>query len=288
VAFSIQDFHDLIRLLAERPEWRMELRPLILTEELLALPAIVQRLAEAQERTAERVAGLEAAIAALAEAQQRTEQEIRALAEAQRRTEERLNRLEQHLDGVDQRLDGVDQRLDGIDRRFDGVDRRFDGVDRRLDGIDRQLGRLDQHVGELRGSDRERRYRDRASAYFGRLLRLVRVVAAPELDRLLDEGRTTGALDEDAIDDVRWADLIVGGRRPGEESDTYLIVEVSVALDSDDVERAARRAAALGRLRPTLAVVAGDRISTEAAALAKARGVWQMLDGRPVEPGSAG
>src|SRR5215211_3520363 len=67
VAFSVQDFHDLVRLLAERPEWRMELRPLILTEELLSLPAIVQRLAKAQERTEERLGRLEAAVTALAE-----------------------------------------------------------------------------------------------------------------------------------------------------------------------------------------------------------------------------
>jgi hypothetical protein len=48
VAFSVQDFHDLVRLLEQRPEWRAELRRLVLTEELLALPAIVRELAEAQ------------------------------------------------------------------------------------------------------------------------------------------------------------------------------------------------------------------------------------------------
>ncbi len=51
MAFSVQDFHDLVRLLAEHAEWRTQLRPLILTEELLALPAIVQRLAAAQVRS---------------------------------------------------------------------------------------------------------------------------------------------------------------------------------------------------------------------------------------------
>jgi hypothetical protein len=39
VAFSVQDFHDFVRLLEERPEWRVELRRLVLTEELLGLPA---------------------------------------------------------------------------------------------------------------------------------------------------------------------------------------------------------------------------------------------------------
>ena len=36
--FTMDDFHDLIRLIETRPEWRAELRRLVLTEELLAVP----------------------------------------------------------------------------------------------------------------------------------------------------------------------------------------------------------------------------------------------------------
>ena len=36
--FTMDDFHDLIRLIETRPEWRAELRRLVLTEELLAAP----------------------------------------------------------------------------------------------------------------------------------------------------------------------------------------------------------------------------------------------------------
>jgi hypothetical protein len=245
VAFSVQDFHGLIRLLEQHPDWWMELRRLILTEELLNLPSAVQRLVEAQERTEQQLRALAERVDALAEGQRVLTESVGALTEAQRRTEERLGRLEGRVD------------------------------------------RVEQHLADLGGSDRERRYRERASAYFGRLLRRVRVVAATELDDLLDEGVASGALDEESVQDVRWADLIVGGRRPGDDQDTYLVVEVSVAVDSDDVERAARRAAVLGRLRPTLAVVAGDQLTMEAAALAEARGVWQMVDGRVVKPSSA-
>ena len=66
MAFNIEDFQDLIRLLQERPEWRADLRRLVLTDELLALPELVRELAEAQRRTEVRVGGLQ-------EAQQRTE-----------------------------------------------------------------------------------------------------------------------------------------------------------------------------------------------------------------------
>ena len=36
--FTMDDFHDLIRLIETRPEWRAELRRLVLTDELLTVP----------------------------------------------------------------------------------------------------------------------------------------------------------------------------------------------------------------------------------------------------------
>lgn len=51
MAFTVEDVQDLIRLLAERPEWRAQLRPLILGDEFDRLPRIVEELAEAQRRT---------------------------------------------------------------------------------------------------------------------------------------------------------------------------------------------------------------------------------------------
>ena len=87
MAFTVQDFHDLIGILVQHPEWRAEIRRLMLTEELLSLPQIVHDLAEAQRRTEQRVAEL-------AEAQRCTEHRVAELAEAQRRTEQRVGRLQ--------------------------------------------------------------------------------------------------------------------------------------------------------------------------------------------------
>ena len=44
MAFTVNDLQDLTRLLLERPEWRSEVRRIVLTDELLALP---RELAEA-------------------------------------------------------------------------------------------------------------------------------------------------------------------------------------------------------------------------------------------------
>ncbi|MCX7623940.1 MAG: hypothetical protein N2Z82_09365, partial [Thermomicrobium sp.] len=38
VSFTVEDFTDLVRLLEQYPEWRAQLRRLLLSEELLTLP----------------------------------------------------------------------------------------------------------------------------------------------------------------------------------------------------------------------------------------------------------
>ncbi|RCK76950.1 MAG: hypothetical protein ANABAC_3375 [Anaerolineae bacterium] len=108
------EFRDWIDTLYRHPEWRQELRRLVLTDEILELPQLVrelveaqkrteqrvEELAEAQKRTEERVGRLEIALAELAEAQKRTEERVgrleialAELAEAQKRTEQRVDRL---------------------------------------------------------------------------------------------------------------------------------------------------------------------------------------------------
>ncbi len=79
MAFTVRDLQDLIVLLEEHPEWRAQMRRLVLTDDVLALPSIVEEIA--------------AEVRALAEAQRRTEERLEALAEAQRRTEERMGEL---------------------------------------------------------------------------------------------------------------------------------------------------------------------------------------------------
>jgi vacuolar-type H+-ATPase subunit I/STV1 len=91
--FTVEEFRDLVRILEERPEWRAELRRLVLTDEILTLPALIRELIEAQRRTEQRVATIEEQLAALIEAQQRTEQEIGTLVEVQRRAEQRIGTL---------------------------------------------------------------------------------------------------------------------------------------------------------------------------------------------------
>jgi hypothetical protein len=70
--FTSDEFHDLIRLVEAHPEWRSELRRLVLTDELLALPEQVgaltrevTTLATTQQRLAEQMTALTIQVTAL-------------------------------------------------------------------------------------------------------------------------------------------------------------------------------------------------------------------------------
>ncbi len=121
MGFSVQDFHDLIRLLEAHPEWRAELRRLVLTEELLELPQLFRELA--------------AKVAALVEAQARTEEQVARLAETQARTEDQLRRLEE---GVTQ-VEGALTRLAEAQAR----------TEERVGRLEEAVARLDERVTRL-------------------------------------------------------------------------------------------------------------------------------------------
>ena len=60
--FTVEDFQDLVQLLDERPEWRSELRRLVLSDEYLALP---EQLAEFRRDMEQRFIEVEKQIADL-------------------------------------------------------------------------------------------------------------------------------------------------------------------------------------------------------------------------------
>jgi len=47
MAFTVQDYREMVRLLREHPELQVELRQLLLVGDLLTLPDIVRGLAQA-------------------------------------------------------------------------------------------------------------------------------------------------------------------------------------------------------------------------------------------------
>lgn len=267
MSFTVEDFHDLIELLAQHPEWRAELRRHVLSDELLELPSLVRQLVEAQART-------EARLRELTEAQARTETAIAGLTAAEQRTEARLDRLEATVQALAEAQVRTEARLDGIDTRLDGIDTRLDRIDVRL--------------GSLDGDALENRYARRAPTYFQSIARRLRVIEAGPLAELLDEAVDAGQLTEPERDTISRADLVLSGRRRTDGQEVYLLTELSVGVGVHDVERAVERARLLAKLgRPVLPFVAGDRINDEAARLAREQGVWYADRGHITPPSNA-
>jgi hypothetical protein len=255
--FELRDFQDLIRLLREHPDWREELRALLLTQELLSLPVLVRELAETVAHLADRMDQLTQTVAHLAEEQRRLAEGLQQLTEEQRRLTEGQRQL---TEGQRQLTGGLQQLTEEQRRLTEGQQR------------------LEVQMGEMRGWALEQRYRTRAAAYFGRFLRQVHPVdvgrLANTLRERLEEGELTGVL---------LADLILTGRppTPAGPAAIWVVLEVSTTVDRRDVERAQRRAELLRQARyPAVAVVGRTEATAGARQAASEAGVALLLDGR--------
>lgn len=93
--FTVEDFFDLARLLEQRPEWRAELRRLLLPDEMLSLPQTIQALAG-------QVEALTKDVRALTEAQRHTERQLVALTEAQTALTRDVQLLTKRVDSLGQ------------------------------------------------------------------------------------------------------------------------------------------------------------------------------------------
>ncbi len=231
------------------------------------IEAALDRLAEAQARTEERVTRLEEAIARLTEAQARTEKRVDELAQAQARTEAALRQLAEAQARTEKRVDELAEAQARTEQT--------------LQALIAAHQKLEVRVGRMDGELLEIRYERRATAYFGRVLRRVRVVEVPELLDTL-EARLT----PEEIDEVLNLDLLVVGRprRPGampEERDVWLAVEISATVDTEDVDRAVERATMLRKAGyAAIPAVAGREATSIAEEAAQGQGVLLIRDGR--------
>ncbi len=407
--FTVQDFHDLVRLLEEHPEWQAELRRLLLSRELLEMPARIQELLQAHRAAEERLRRIETAVAQLVESRQETErrlqrleatvaqlakgqEELRAtvaqLIESQQETERRLQRLEatvaqlakgqeelratvaqlakgqeelratvaqliESQQETEQRLQRLEatvaqlakgqeelratvaqliesqqeterrlQRLEATVAQLakgqeelratvaqlakgqeelratvaqliesqQETERRLQRLEATVAQLGDQMKTLNKIMTDFMSTDLERQYRENAPAYFGRLLRRIRVLSSQHLADLLEDALDQGEITWRERDDVLEADVVLRGRSREDGTERYLVAEVSWGVGSHDVERASRRARILERVlgQPVLAAVAGKRIDPAVEQYAREMGVWQVVDGyiRPPDQGA--
>ncbi len=281
MAFTVEDYQDLVQLLMENPQWQVELRHLLLADDFLALPAIVRDLAESQQRAEARMGRLEQVVLELAEAQKRTEerlnrleQTVLELAEAQKRTEARIDRLEQAVLELAEAQKRTEQHLDALASRMEELAEAQKRTEMEIRVLTDRLSAVDGRTFELM-------YRDRAAAYFGGLLRRLRVVEPIALEDALE-----ARLSREEFLDVFRLDLLLNGRlreAPADLTDleVWLAVEISVSVEEEDVRRAHRRAICLRKAGyRAIPMVAGKRIQIDAEMDARALSVAVLQDGK--------
>ena len=255
--FTVNDLQDLTRILIERPEWLSEVRRIVLTNELLAMPSLIQELAEIQQR---------------AEVEQ---------AEFRKRVEAELAELRRYVDMRFAELAEAQQRI-GIElaelRRR--TDERFAQLAESQLRIQEQLIGIKDELADARGRQLELDYRIKAVAFFGGWLRKPAVVEVSDIWDQLE-----AHLDEIEMRRLTAVDLIVRGQLPKKrgEAEVWLAVEVSNVVDLSDVERAVERAALLRRAGLlAIPVVGGKRLTRGAAASVAERRVVLSKDGELV------
>jgi hypothetical protein len=243
MAFTISDFTDLRQLLVAHPEWRVDLRQLVLTDELLDLPGVVHELAEAQKRT-------EARVEELAEAQKRTEARVEELVQAQKHTESALERLTHAQERTEEALRLLTERQNKM--LGDLLALRYAQRAAAIFGIILRRVRV-----VLPSPALDAKFEDR-------------------LEEALTHDELMQVLWLDVIAFGRLRQPLKDG-----SNEVCLALEVSAVIDRSDIERAHARAGLLRKAGyRALAVVAGEGLTLGASQLFEDLPVVMVTDGR--------
>ena len=250
---TINDISDLIRILRDDPAWADAVRSVLLSQELLRLP--------------EEVAAL-----------------TRAFREHAETTNRRLESLEAGQDELRQGQARLQTTVDGLQTSVDGLQTTVDGLQTTVDGLQTTVNGMRGDLGNLSGSFFQRRAASFAERVARRDFQLRQTSLVHHADQVGDSTLkqklndaaedATRDFTEDDADLVERADAVIAGKSL-DGTEAYLLVEMSVTVAKDDVDRAKDGAEALQRAvgTTTHALVIGEAITDEAATLAKDRAV---------------
>jgi len=249
MGMTVQDLHDLIRLLEEHPDWRAELRRVLLTSELLELPELVREIVAIQRRHSE-----------LLEQHSREISELRALVmqliEAQRRNEEQLASFRAETDA---RFQELAEEIRRLSRTVDRLAEWQRGESGRREGEQYEQHTLRRapnlFAGGEGGNAIEFNVRRRISRW---------------LQPYYQEQQMPEPLADPLLADIIWW-----------KGDEVVVAEVSQKVNGQDVRRAKLRASTLREVGvQAMPVVIGEEWATpESQALAQQEGVEWMVGG---------
>jgi cell division protein FtsB len=253
--FQIFTFSDILRALREHPDWLDELRRLILTEELLALPqkfeAFLKKEFKPLKATVERVEG---DVSVLKQDVSVLKQDVAVLKQDVAVLKQDVAVLKQDVAVLKQDVAVLKQDVAVLKK---------------------DVAYLKGEFGRFKGKDFERTIRERYYAYFGRALRKARVIPFEEVLSILDTAEEKGEITETEREGLLKLDILISGQIKALKKDVILAVEVSYTLYEEDIERACERADILARLfqKEVIPAVVSCEVKEELERRAEEKGV---------------
>jgi hypothetical protein len=278
MAFTVEDFEDMLRILERNPEWQERMRRAILSRELLELPerllALVQQLIESDARNSAQIAELtrtvqrhDEAIATLIQTVQRHDELIAELIQTVQRHDALIAELIQTVQRHDERIAELVQVVRELAEAQRRTEARLERLENRLEG----------EIGRQSGERYEREVVASAPVFFyggqggGLGNPMVQDQLRQWLQPLFEQGVEISHLANPFRADIIWW-----------KGDRVMVVEVGIKVSRDDVNRAAARAELLRRagVNATPAVIGEEWGLPDVQALAQQEGVeWFVGDG---------
>lgn len=278
MAFTVEDFEDMLRILERNPEWQERMRRAILSRELLELPerllSLVQQLIESDARNSAQIAELTRTV-------QRHDEAIATLIQTVQRHDELIAELIQTVqrhDALIAELIQTVQRHDEQIAELVQVVRELAEAQRRTEArLERLENRLEGEIGRQSGERYEREVVASAPVFFyggqggGLGNSMVQDQLRQWLQPLFEQGVEISHLANPFRADIIWW-----------KGDRVMVVEVGIKVSRDDVNRAAAWAELLRRagVNATPAVIGEEWGLPDVQALAQQEGVeWFIGDG---------
>jgi uncharacterized protein YoxC len=279
MAFTPEQVEDFIAALQDDPRLRDRVRDAILADDFLALPGIVRSIGDRLDRLTERFDQLTERVDQLTE-------RVDQLTERVDRLTERFDQLTERVDQLTERVDRLTERFDQLTQRVDRLAERVDGLAQEVSGLSLQVSRLVSHAqdadgrsGNLEGWRFQSTYEQHLGAWLGKWYRLVQTAVLAD-DRIVSDAYDSGRLSESEWDHLMALDIVAKGVRRGdpEARQLYVILELSLTVDANDVSRVHARAEILRRLGLEVdACVDGEAIQPDVRTLAEQVGVHALV-----------
>ena len=286
---KITTFEDILDALKQRPEWRESMRQIILTEELLKLPAEVKGFSNKFDdfvkdefhplkgefnSLKEKVNNVEKDVTVLKEDVTVLKEDVTVLKEDVAVLKEDVAVLKEDVAVLKEDVTVLKEDVAVLKEDVAVLKEDVAILKKDVELLKEDVKVLKDDMASLKGSDFERTVRERAPAYLGKLIRRCRVIPLEELAMKLEEGVDKELISEDDKSDALLVDLVVRGMlKNGKE--VLLALEVSIKVEEYDVTRASRRAKVIAKAmnHETIGVAFGKEIGKDAIEEAEKLGV---------------